>query len=139
MTTATHTPTTLLPEGTVPLAFDVVGGERRDVQAMAHPDGALTVYERTEGELTACVFGAPWHEQRVMLSASQVPVALGMMDDASHLHLLQSYFRTGDRHLSDFMDALDAALIPYRYEALTPGEPPIQRNENPVPRSGGSA
>ena len=132
MSTST-TNITLRPSAAIPLAYEMIAGEAREVLASIQPNGSLCVYERTEGELTACLYGAPWHEQLVTLSSAQVPIALGIMNEAGHVQLLRDFFVSGEQHLSDFMDALDSALIPYRYEALVPGEPPLRRDENVRP------
>lgn len=101
------------------------GNERRTVGAAFDDEGNLLLGEENEGETTWFAYGVPHHYHQIALApASLVP----LMDVLASLEgrregensgnldaLLQEFFSLPDRFLSDLMDALDAAGVPYAY------------------------
>ena len=118
----------LVPRGARGIASTVARGEARAVVGGLLPCGTLAVHESSEGELTQHVFGSPWREALVEVPSCWAWAALDALGFGEPLERLRVFFQTGDRHLSDFMDLLDARHIPYRYRVLLPGAQVVSRD-----------
>lgn len=104
-------------------------GECRKVFVSERCGGDVCLAEVSEGPLTEALFGSGPRYHEVCVSAEgkvQLGWALGATSPCESVDdlrdHLRSFFGDGDRFLSDLMDELDAAGVPYSYMSCVPGE-----------------
>lgn len=105
----------------VEVSMALVAPAAGDAALARSPD--LVVAEVTQGPLTRSIFGSKMHDHAIVVG-SQVLAELFV----SHGHVcveqtptgyLTWFFSGGEARLSDLMDLLDAARVPYGYRACT--------------------
>lgn len=118
------------------------GDERRVVQATFDEGGYLLVGEQSEGCVSLGAFGTPSHYHQVVISHESfdllegelcVPAGSGCV---AILEALCRYFRSSGAFLSEFMDRLDGAHIPYGY---LPAASTVLASYRPARRDDGSS
>ena len=93
--------------------------EIREVSIEPREAGGIAVVEESAGEITQAIYDADSHRHAVIIGEEELPRvadALGAGNAACGLSL-EAYFAHPGRHLSDLMDRLDRADIPFAYVA----------------------
>lgn len=121
------------------------GDERRTVGAAFDDEGNLLLGEENEGETTLFAYGVPHHYHQIALAPASLAPLMDVLassdgrckgEHGGNLDaLLQNFFGLPNRFLSDLMDALDAAEVPYAYYrdggvsnvSYRPVQHPVQR------------
>jgi hypothetical protein len=111
------------------------------VVSVCEEDGSFTVEERTDGEQTLLAFDALCCVRRLHVQREHARLArwaLGSVEE-SITTLLTKLFSSEDAFLSDVLDALDAAGVPYAYSIecgndlqLRVAEPPVGNDVSTV-------
>lgn len=101
-------------------------GERRMVACRATPNGAIRVYEETEGPLTDALFGtSPRHHETVVpkVHIAGLGWALGTFNACDSpettVPYLRHFFSNGAPFLSDLMDLMDTSGVGYSYVSIS--------------------
>lgn len=101
-------------------------GERRMVACRATPNGAIRVYEETEGPLTDALFGtSPRHHEASIPKGhiAELGWALGTFNACNSpettIPYLRRFFSNGTPFLSDLMDLMDASGVGYSYVSIS--------------------
>lgn len=110
--------------------------ELRVVSLLEEEDGAFTVEERSDGEQTLFAFDSLSCVRRVSVQSQDAKTALqalGSRDKTASL-VLEELFSPGDAFLSDVMDRLDAAGVPYAYTVTCGNDLQLRTQEGPEAR-----
>lgn len=92
------------------------GGEARGVEESVWPH-RIQVVEWSRGDLTQEVYGVPIHRHGVTVDHSEA-LAVAADQDLDHLpEWVAAMLADPSRQLSDLMDFMDRALVPYGYWA----------------------
>ncbi|WP_333785578.1 hypothetical protein [Parolsenella catena] len=99
------------------------GGDER-VVVLERRAAGLLVYCGTRGEQTSEAFGSAWRVSCVRLGEERevgLVCALHAESSAGLADAIRSYFSQSDTELSDLLDLMDGAGIPYAYACADEG------------------
>ena len=96
------------------------GGDER-VVVLERRAAGLLVYYGTRGEQTSEAFGSAWRVSCVRLGEEREAGLVCALHGESSADAIRSYFSQSDTELSDLLDLMDGAGIPYAYACADEG------------------